>query len=221
MTPPVIYRTLRLPQKEFKAEPKKKNLIVLHHTAGADVESTVRWWLTDPKPIGTAYIIGRDGTIFEVFPPEMWAFHLAVKNDGLNGTNAQRRALERRSVGIELACAGWVIKRGREFYKFGRLTRGNRLRKMPFDLGKKWRGQRYFEPYSKSQMQATARLVDHLCRRYNIPRETPRNPGRYSPKLVTAKGILSHATLRPDKTDVHPGFDWKWMEERAGLAAVL
>jgi len=93
-----LSKRLRLPEGQYVHQRHKKSLIVLHHTAGADAESTFRWWLTDPKRIGTAYIVARDGRIFEVFPPEYWAFHLGVKG---------QRQLDRRSIGIELANAGW------------------------------------------------------------------------------------------------------------------
>ncbi len=217
MTNPIVYRTLRLPRGEYKDETARKNLIVLHHTAGADLESTFRWWVTDPKPIGTAYIIGRDGTILEIFPPEKWAFHLAVRN----APRTVRRSLERRSIGIELASAGWLLKRGEEFYKFNRLTSANRFKGKPYDHGRKWRGQRYFEAYTPRQIRATAILVDSLCSRFGIPREMPRHPSAYKLSLATAKGIISHANVRVDKTDVHPGFNWKKFGTVAGLKAVL
>lgn len=218
MTPLKIYRTLRLPRGQYKDERVRKNLIVLHHTAGADAESTFRWWVTDPKPIGTAFIIARDGTILEIFPSDKWAFHVAVKR----APRTVRRSLERRSIGIEIASAGWLLKRGDEFYKFGRLTSGNRFKGNPYDHGREWRGQRYFEAYTPRQVMATARLVDLLCNRYGIPREMPRRPDAYNAEtLATAKGIISHANVRADKTDVHPGFNWEKLRTVAGLKAVL
>ena len=54
----------------------------------------------NPNRIATAYIVERDGTIFEVFDPRHWAFHL-----GLKGSQGQ---VDRRSIGIEIA-SEWTI----------------------------------------------------------------------------------------------------------------
>src|SRR5437868_10376792 len=63
-----ISTDLRLPATEFFNAAQTKDLIVLHHTVGGSAKSTFDYWRTDPQHIGTAYIVERDGTIFEVFP---------------------------------------------------------------------------------------------------------------------------------------------------------
>lgn len=70
---------LRLPVDQYFNETPKKDLIVLHHTVGGSAKSTFDYWRTDPEHIGTAYIVERDGTIYEVFSPECWAYHLGLK----------------------------------------------------------------------------------------------------------------------------------------------
>lgn len=217
-----INRTLRLPYNQFLHKHHKKTLIVLHHTAGASAASTYRWWVTDPKRIGTAYIISRSGRIYEVFPPECWAFHVAVKHH----PRSARREIEHRSIGIELANAGWLLKRGEELYKFGRLTRANRFRCEPYKIERglknlTWRGQKYFEPYTTSQMLAVSDLVGYLCERFKIPRLMPRNPNAFKPGLIYAEGVISHANVRKDKTDVHPGFRWETLYREVGLRPIL
>jgi N-acetyl-anhydromuramyl-L-alanine amidase AmpD len=56
--------------------------------------------------------VERDGTIFEVFDPRFWAFHL-----GLAGTGG---SAERRSIGIEMASEGRLEERGEEVGTPGR-----------------------------------------------------------------------------------------------------
>ena len=92
---PPVDRSLRLSDAQYLQESSPKDLIVLHHTAGASARSTFDWWQTgQPQRIATAYVVERDGTIFEVFDPRFWAFHL-----GLAGTGGH---VGRRSIGIQM-----------------------------------------------------------------------------------------------------------------------
>ena len=207
-----IDRSLRLPVDEYKDEVTKKNLIVLHHTTGASARSTFRWWLTDPKPIGTAYIVARDGTIHEVFPPDRWAYHLGYG----------RRRDEKRSIGIELASEGALLERGGELYCFDKLTERTRYKGNPYRAVRTWRGYLWFAPYTDDQVMSTIKLVKYLLTKFPIPPTVPRSISARRPTIYRASnrlrtGILSHAHVREDKTDVHPGFPWRWFAREVGL----
>ena len=208
-----INRSLRLPDKEYKREVTKKNLIVLHHTAGGSARSTYQWWLTDPKPIGTAYIVARDGRIHEVFDPKYWAYHLgySVRKD------------ERRSIGIELACEGALLERGGELYCYDKVSERTRYRGVaPWCIPHPWRGYRWFAPYPDKQVVATIKLVKYLLGKFQIPPTVPKSVAMHKPIVYRASnrlltGVLSHAHVRADKTDVHPGFPWRWFAREVGL----
>lgn len=203
-------RSLRLPQGEFYPGPVRKDLIVLHHTAGGSAASTFTWWTTDPRRIATAYLIERDGTVFEVFPPDAWAFHL-----GLKGT----RTVDRRSIGIEIASEGGLFCRGEKFYAFDRLTEKTVYTGEVYDHGAVWRKQyRCFAAYTARQIEAVCALVSDLCERFTVPRQTPRGPAVADAQRWRGySGILSHSHLRADKTDVHPGFPWARLIEHCEL----
>jgi hypothetical protein len=70
--------------------------------------------------------VERDGTVFEVFDPRFWAFHL-----GLAGTGGR---VDRRSIGIEIASEGWLEERGGELLAIGRPFGG-----AVYDHGGPWR----------------------------------------------------------------------------------
>lgn len=198
-----IDRSLRLPADEYKTDVERKNLIVLHHTVGGSAKSTFEWWLTDPKPIGTAYLIARDGTIHEVFHPECWAYHLGYGS----------RVDEKRSIGIELASEGALLERGGKLYCYDRISMRTRFADKSFDLGRAWRGYRYFDAYAEAQIAATIELVGDLLHRFSIPPAVFRDvltgtPSKFDVNHRLWTGILGHAHLRDEKTDVHPGFDW-------------
>src|SRR5919109_600338 len=101
----------RLGAAEYFAHSHPKDLVVLHHTVGASARSTFESWRTDGKRIATAYIVERDGAIYEIFPPECWAYHIGVKG---------RRELDRRSIGIEIASEGALECRAGQYFAFGR-----------------------------------------------------------------------------------------------------
>ena len=198
--------SLRLPPIEYRDEANTKNLIVLHHTVGRDARSTFNWWLTDPKPIGTAYIVARDGTVHEVFPPDRWAYHLGYGS----------RVDEKRSIGIELASEGALLERGGKLYCFDRISSRTRFEDESFDLGYAWRGYQHFDAYSDAQLAATIELVGELIHKFNVPPAVFRDvltgtPSRFDVNHRLWNGILGHAHLRDDKTDVHPGFGWNRM----------
>ena len=212
-----ITRKLRLPASEYYSHRYPKSLCVLHHSVGGSARSTFTWWHTDrnhsglPTRIGTAYIVERDGTIFEIFPPECWAYHLGIK--GAHGR------VDHRSIGIEMANEGPLIHRGGKFYCFGHVSERTEYDGKVFDYKWEYRQQyRYFAAYTDKQIKATVRLVDHLIFRFHIPAVMPRNPFKANQaKYLNYKGILGHAHLRPDKTDPHPGFPWDELACRCGL----
>jgi hypothetical protein len=64
-----IITSERLLEGQFYQARGLKTLVVLHHTVGGSALSSIRWWRDDPRVVGTAYVIERDGTIYQTFPP--------------------------------------------------------------------------------------------------------------------------------------------------------
>lgn len=53
---------------QYYQQNTNKTQIVLHHTAsGPNVQNVINGWNLTPNKIGTAYIIGIDGKIYEYF----------------------------------------------------------------------------------------------------------------------------------------------------------
>jgi len=204
--------TLALPSTQYYPENVSKDLIVLHFTAGPSARSAVNAWRSTPEHVATAYVVDVDGSIYEVFPPTCWAYHLGVKG----GTSH-----ERRSIGIEIANIGplqpspedpavlnWWPNSWKRAYC--RLDESARY------LKRDYRGKGYFAAFPDVQMDTVARLVHSLCERFGIPRQIPAAGVRlqYEPATFDAyKGIATHGNFRSDKWDVGPAFDW----DRLGL----
>ena len=207
-----IVKSLRLEPKDYIPEPQPKDLIVLHHTVGGTVQSTVEYWRTDPRRVATAYLVERDGTIFEVFDPECWAFHL-----GLAGTAG---SVDKRSIGIEIASEGGLTERGGKLYCFDIVSDRTLFNQEVYDHHQLWRGYRFFDAYSASQLNAVCDLVDHLCEQLQVPRVTPANHFDFDERYTKFIGVVGHHHLRSEKSDVHPGFAWQQLVDRCRLQLV-
>ena len=216
-----IDRSLRLPATEYFPGPECKTGIALHHTVGGSAESTLRWWREDrtragrPSLVGTAYVVDRDGTVFEAFEPEAWAYQF-----GLPWPAAARLAFERRFVGIELASEGALIERDGGLYCFDRVSPKTRKpASEAFDCGRAYRGSRWFDRYEDAQLGAVGLLVNDLCARFAIPRVRPDDPfAYYGDTLLGFEGVIGHAMVRPDKTDPAP--DPRLWDTLVSLASV-
>lgn len=207
---PVINRSrLCLPAGQFYQEKHDKDLIVLHFTAGLNARSAFDTWAADPDHIATAYIIDVDGTIYEVFDPTRWAYHLGVK--GSNGRH------DKRSIGIEIANAGplrqsvhdpsclnwWPAKFGKKYCSINETDKYVKT---------SYRDIQYFAAFPAVQVEATRDLVWHLCERFSIAKVLPPEDKQFLCDLdyfSDFSGVVTHANFRQDKWDIGPGFDWQ------------
>jgi len=200
-----IDRSLRLRKGlDYIADPQPKSLIVLHHTVGGSAKSTFDYWMNDPRHVATAYLVERDGTVYETFAPGFYAWHLGVKGGD---------PLEKRSIGIELCSEGGLEVRNGHAFAFGTRDLGPVAQLQDRIEYHDWRGFKCFDRYDPAQVAATIELVDGLCRQFTIPRVMPtpaecRGPADLM-RWWTFKGVLHHALLRSDKSDLHPGFPYE------------
>lgn len=187
-----------LPSDDYFQESCNKRMIVLHHTVGASAESSMHFWADDPRRVATAFVIERDGTVYQTFPAAMWAYHIGLGD----------KLLEKESIGIELASEGGLIEQDGRFYKFGKVSPKTQYIGPVYDNGSEWRGYRYFAEYTEEQVNAAIELAIMLCDQFKILPICAIDPTSYDPNAVDDMGITTHATLRRDKSDLHPGFPW-------------
>jgi N-acetyl-anhydromuramyl-L-alanine amidase AmpD len=199
--------TMRLPDDQYFPAARKKSGIAIHHTVGGSALSTVAHWLKDRtrsgkmRLVGTAYIIDRDGTVNQVFPPTAWAFQFGVKWPA-----AEQLKFEQRFIGIELASEGGLLEASGRLYCYDRISAKTvKPRSEAFDYGTEYRGYRYFDKYEAPQLDSLVSLINHLCDTYSIERRVPYPPlDFYGDRLADFKGIIGHAMVRSDKTDPAP-----------------
>ena len=199
----------QLQPKEYLPTVCKKNLIVLHFTAGRTAQSAFNTWSRNPARVATAYLVGANGSIYQLFDPSHWAFHLGIK--GSEGVH------DKRSIGIEIANVG-PLKRaennGKVLYWWPKdwKARWCHLEDNSKYLESTYRGIGYFATYPEEQLRAVVQLVHHLCDRFEIPREIPptnRLQEFDAPYFDKFKGVSAHQNFRRDKWDVGPAFEWQ------------
>ena len=107
----LIERSLRLPESEYFPGAERKSGIAIHHTVSGSAETTYRIWRRDTtngtrkRLVATAYVIDHNGTVYELFPPDAWAYQF-----GLIWSTAQRLQFERGFIGIEIVSEGAVVE---------------------------------------------------------------------------------------------------------------
>jgi hypothetical protein len=163
-------------------------------------------------------MIDRDGTIYQAFDAEAWAWQF-----GLPWRDALRIPFERRFIGIEITSEGGLTEHNGKLYAYGLVSRVfEKKKEEALECAAPYRGYQWFDRYEPAQLAALGALVDDLCTRFAIPRVYPENPYLYyGAGLASFQGIIGHAMVRSDKSDPAPDPNlWQTLRETAGLVPV-
>ena len=184
-----------------KKYPKRQ--VYLHHTVSPNsrsinkkgISGDVAHWLKQKYNLGTYCIIDADGTIYQLFGPSYWAYHLGTRDRSLNWY----------SVGIELDSLGPLIKVDDRFtskaYPNKFYVEASNVTYYP--LG--YRGNYYYESYTTQQIASLKKELQMLNKRFEIPLFYDDSIWDLSKvALAGSPGIFSHTSVRSDKSDVHP-----------------
>jgi hypothetical protein len=213
-----INRTLRLLSQQHFPTVCTKSGICIHHTVCGSAKSTFDWWCTEKDAVGVAYIIDKDGTIYEVFNPDMWAWQF-----GLKWERERKIAFEKRFIGIEIASEGGLIERDGKLYCFDRISdKTQKKREEALDYVQTYRGYRYFDKYEPAQIDSLCALINQLCDQFTIPRVTPDQHFKfYGEKVSNFNGIIGHTMVREDKSDPAPDRSmWNTLIEKCSLQKI-
>lgn len=169
-------KKIYLPDDEYFSEKTEKKSIVLHHTAGSHrPDWVVSTWDRDKTKggkslrVATHFVVGGkstrdgntewDGVIVEAFDLKYWAHHLGTKN-----TN--NSLLNKQSIGIEICNYGPLTKtQNGEFFTY---VNSKVPEKDVVDLGKNWRGFRYYQNYTDKQIESVKYIIETVSQRYSI-----------------------------------------------------
>ena len=170
----------------------RPRFLILHYTAGRDLESSVRS-LNTRKPQGNAsahVVIGRDGRIVQLAPFSVQTWHAGVSQwNGINGLNAH-------AIGIELDNAGRLHQEGDRFVAwFGKAYPPREVVQAAHRHGG---GPQPWHAYSEVQIARTLELCELLVAQYGL------------------QDVLGHEDVaRGRKTDPGPAFPLTAVRARA------
>lgn len=194
-----------LTKNQYHDEVQPKRIIVLHHTAGGTAKSSINWWQQTKEKVGTAFVIDRDGIVYQAFQPDRWASALGIKQAAFTKYNIPNInvRLDQISVQIELANYGGLVKKNGKYYTYVDSIIPESL---VTQYKKPFRGFLYYEKYTPVQIESLRRLILHMNDRFpSIKLDYNMDMWDVSKKaLVGTWGIWTHASFRSDKNDCHP-----------------
>lgn len=196
----MIINKCNFDEKQYIKEETEKTQIVLHHTVSDsnNIKGVLDWWESNTERVATAYIINKNGHIFEVFDPKYWAYHI-----GKGSTTEDNK----KSIGIELVNVGPLTKIDDKYYWWN----GTKEYKGEiYECREEWRGSKYYASYTIEQMLAVGSLVKALCLRFKIPKIINMSYG-YKSEYMNWEGVVSHHNLRADKSDVSRAFNYEYL----------
>lgn len=205
----------------FHAVEHPKERIVLHFTAG-NIRSDMQSLTMQNRHVSVAFVVARDGTVYQLFPSAFWSGHLGpgIGNQGTG--NAQDKA----TIGIEISNYGYLVPReGNLETIYSRVKNAQTGKVGPIDLycslsdadayrkiGQPFRDQTHYASFTPEQVESTIILLRYLTAKFNIPRAFLPEDKRYTATndVLNFKGIVSHINYRGSgKWDIGPAFDWQ------------
>ncbi|MFA6925070.1 MAG: peptidoglycan recognition family protein [Bacteroidales bacterium] len=201
------------PENQYFNESVEKKQIYLHHTVSNDnVNSVVNWWKSNTERVAVAVIIGKDGTIYQLYGSDKWAYHLGLQIQTFQENNIPFQWLDKISIGIEILNWGGLVKHSdNNWYPAlwnGRANVPN-LKCGKIDEVQEYpngfRGYYGFEKYTSAQLESVRQLLRFWNKKYNIPLDYNSDMWAISKKALSGKsGIFTHVSVRKDKSDCHP-----------------
>ena len=181
------YKTL---ESNYSLIPNNKEQIVLGHTSRGikDYLSGIKLRKSIKIP---NYTIDREGNIYNHFMADNYSFVVPYE----------------KTITIFLENDGWLIKKKEYIYNWiGEQYKGDVYEQ-------EWRGYSYWAKYSDQQTKSLKDLIDGLCAKYTISRNTV----GHNTKLLDAtivKGILCRSNYYEEYTDLSPAFDFSKIKNK-------
>lgn len=180
-----------------------KTQIVLHHTvSGDDANSVAKYWEGTPDRVGTAIILTKDGTPYQIFNSEYWAGHIGLKKETFDKLGLKPLKLDQTSIGIEICNWGGLTYKNGKYYNY---YQGEVKNPDIIEFNPKFRGYQFFEKYTAAQIQTLKELILYWNQKYNIPLDYHADMWDLSKNAMSGKpGVWTHVSYREDKSDCFP-----------------
>jgi N-acetyl-anhydromuramyl-L-alanine amidase AmpD len=193
----------RLSDDQFFQDVHPKKQIYLHHTAGGpSAVNVAKFFNSQEGRVATAFVIGADGTIVQLFSSKHWAYHLGLKPEVFAENGVDYRSLDKISIGIEICNYGPLAKRNGYFYNY---VGGKMDRSQITELKSKYKGHIWWQRYTDEQIESTRQLLVYLCDTYGISKEYTDSIFNIDKRALKGEnGVFTHNSVRYDKSDIYP-----------------
>lgn len=183
----------------------KKQKVVIHGTAGMGPASDIGELSKPNNHVSVAYVVARDGTIYQIFPDDGWAYHLGSTSSAPNSIWSQK------TVAIEV-CNILGLKESQEDHEILLDTYNKPYCKKSdtqFYQVCDYRGFKYFASFTDAQYTSVNSLVVNICKKFAIPfSKLPIGHEYEWYSKVPDSSIFTHTNVRKDKIDMSPAFDF-------------
>ena len=193
----------RLSDDQYFQDIHPKKQIYLHHTAGGpNAVSVANYFQQKEGKVATAFVIGADGTIVQLFSSKHWAYHLGLKPEVFAEKGVDYKSLDKISIGIEICNYGPLAKKNGYFYNY---VGGKVDRSQITELKSKYKGHIWWQKYTDEQIESTRQLLVYLCDTYGISKEYTDGIFDIDKRALKGEnGIFTHNSVRHDKSDIYP-----------------
>jgi hypothetical protein len=188
-------KTYKLDGNKYYDAVSDKHQIVVGHTGVVNMNHINTWnnRLNGSYKKTAPFTIALDGTVYEHYDPKFYSDFTSEKN------------LNRFIIPIVLENEGWLIKDIKNNRYLNWL--GNIYNREDSVVTKKWRGKEYWAPYSDAQFDSLLELLDYLCGKFKITKETI----GYNTKvdnIIGYNGISVKSNYSTEFTDLSPAWDF-------------
>lgn len=181
---------------EYKNTPRQGDLkagmpdtIVIHYTAGASAESSVRELTKEGGKTSAHIVVGRDGKIFQLAPFNKKTWHAGTSK------HLNRRHINQYSIGIEIDNAGPLTLENGEFKTWFKRTVDPKYAYK--GIHRNQSRESFWHTYTEEQIRKVEELCQLLIDKYGI------------------KYIVGHEEISPDrKVDPGPAFPLDSLRDR-------
>ncbi len=217
-------KQLVFPEAQYYKEVTTKRQIAIHHTAsGRGIDGDFTHWLHDPARIATQFIIGREGTINQLFSSKYFGHHLGIKQEvfikhGFSDSRIRNLFLNKQSIAIEIDAWGPLSYQNGKYYSYtGAEVPESEVTVYPVPFkhiassefnkrtGVAGKPAYFYHNYSPEQLASLKDLLEYLAAKFSIP--VTYNADMWDVSLHALRGdagIYTHVSYREDKSDCHP-----------------
>jgi len=193
--------THKLKEGNFHSNEFKKHQIVLGNSFN-EKENLYYGWenrLCGDYTRTSTFTVDRKGKIYQNFNPKFYSDFISKKS------------IDKKIITITLENQGWLTK---DLLKDKYIDWvGNIYNRKAKVIEKRWRGQQYWDPYTKSQIKSTIDLINYLCEEYDIPKNCIGH-NTYIEGVEIFEGITYRSNYYKENTDLSPAWDFRNYKKR-------